>query len=103
MEAEVTNAVDLFTLVAPDVRGVTQDLMFSWTMTGTAARVTQASTITAGSGRLTIRDAAGALVFDRSLATGGAATTAAGTPGRWAVVLSIADYRGSIDLRIERP
>ncbi len=101
-EPEITNATDNFQLQATGVTGVTSTLTYSWTNTGTRATINHSTTTTAGNAQIVVRDAAGAIVYDKGLAPSLNEPTAAGTAGTWTIQLGLAKYSGTINFRAQK-
>jgi quercetin dioxygenase-like cupin family protein len=62
----------------PDIQNFSGAQTYSWQNTGAAATVNQSASITAGGATLTLRDANGLLVYNRSLADNGTFSSTAG-------------------------
>jgi len=102
-EPEISNATDTFQLQATDVRDVTRTLTWTWHNAGTVANVNHATTTSRGSARLIIREAGGAIVYDRSLVPSLTEATSAGTAGDWTIQLVLSGYSGTLNFRVQRP
>lgn len=101
-QPEITNTTDSFQLQATGVAGVTSTLTYSWTNTGTRATINHSTTTTAGNARIVVRDAAGAIVYDKALAPSLNEPTAAGAAGTWTIQLALANYSGTLNLRAQK-
>ena len=101
-QPEITSATDNFQLQATGVTTVTSTLTYSWANTGTRATVNHSTTTTAGSAELTIRDASGTVVYDKSLVPSLNEPTAAGGPGNWTIELRLTDYSGTLNFRVQK-
>jgi hypothetical protein len=102
IDAEVTNATDNFQYQATAVAGVTTTQSYSWTNTGTRATINHSTTTTAGSVQLTVRDAAGAVVYTKALVPSLNEPTEVGTAGTWTVVLTMTNYSGTVNFRVQK-
>ena len=98
----VTSVVDTLRLQATAITAVTRPLSYSFRNTGAAATIEQACTITAGSAFLVLRDSTGILLYSKDLSQSGAFSSFAGEPGSWTVELSLADLKGTLDVRVRR-
>lgn len=101
-QPEITNATDNFQLQATGVAAVTSTLVYSWVNTGTRATINHSTTTTAGTAQLTVRDAAGAIVYDKGLAPSLNEPTVSGTAGTWTLQLRLATYSGTLNFRAQK-
>ena len=101
-QPEITSATDNFQLQATGVTAVTSTLSYSWTNTGTRATVNHSTTTTAGTTQLTIRDAAGATVYDKALVSSLNEPTIAGMPGTWSIQVRLTNYSGTLNFRVQK-
>lgn len=101
-QPQVANTPDNFQFQSTGVQNVTQNLQYTWSNSGTHASVNQATTVTAGSTVLTIRDAQGTMVYNSNLAANGTfPTNPAGQAGNWTIVLSLSNYSGTLNFRVQ--
>ena len=101
-QPQVSNLPDTFGFQSTGVTGVTQTLQYTWQNTGTVADVNQATTVTAGSAVVTIRDAAGTQVYSRNLADNGTFPTNAGTTGAWTIQIVLSNMSGTLNFRVQK-
>lgn len=101
-QPQVTNAADSFAVQATAVTNVTNTQTFTWTNSGTRATINHSTTTSAGAAQLTIRDGAGAVVYDRALAPSLNEPTIAGAAGSWTVQLSLTGYSGTMNFRAQK-
>ena len=101
-QPEITNATDNFQLQATGVTAVTSTLTYSWANTGTRATVNHSTTTTTGAAQLTVRDAAGTIVYDKALSPSLNEPTIAGAAGTWTVQLRLSTYSGTLNFRIQK-
>ncbi len=101
-QPEITNAADNFQLQATGLTSVTSTLTYTWANSGTRATVNHSTTTTAGTAHLTIRDAGGAVVYDKDLVPSLNEPTVAGTPGNWNIRLQVTNYSGTINFRVQK-
>lgn len=102
IDPEVTNATDNFQFQATAVVGATVTQSYSWTNTGTRATINHSTTTTAGNAQLTIRDAAGTVVYTKSLVPSLNEPTTVGTAGTWTIVLTMTGYSGTTNFRVQK-
>jgi hypothetical protein len=60
------------------------------------------STTTAGTALLTVRDAAGTVVYTNALVPSRNEPTAVGTAGTWTIVVTMTSYTGSLNFRAQK-
>jgi hypothetical protein len=101
-QPEITNATDNFQLQATDVMGVTSTQTYSWSNTGARATINHSTTTSAGNTLLTIRDAAGTVVYAKALVPSLNEATATGIAGSWTIVLTLMDYSGTLNFRAQK-
>ena len=101
-EPEVTNVPDNFQMQATKVRAVSTTLNYRWQNTGTAAKISHATTTVFGRARVVIRDAAGAPVYESDLVPSLDAVSAAGTPGDWTIQVVFSRYSGNLNFRVQK-
>lgn len=101
-EPQITNATDNFQLQASDVTDVGTVLQYTWENTGTQASVDHSTTTTAGSTMLSIRDASGATVYDQGLSPSLNEDTASGSAGNWTIFVTVSDYSGTLNFRVQK-
>ena len=101
-QPEITSATDNFQLQATGVTTVTSTLTYSWVNTGTRATVNHSTTTTAGNAQLTIRDAAGATVYDKPLVASLNEPTSVGMAGTWTIQVRLTTYSGTLNFRVQK-
>ncbi len=101
-QPQVNNAADNFQFQSTGVTNVTQTLTYTWQNTGIAATVNQATTISAGQSVLSIRDANGIQVYTADLVNNGTFDTATGQTGNWTIVLTLTNYSGTLNFRVQK-
>ena len=102
VQPQVNNATDNFQYQVSNVKNFTGSRVYTWQVTGTKASVNQATTLTAGTVTLLIRDAAGADVYNQSLAVNGTLDTAAGTTGAWTIRVQYTNATGTVNFRVQK-
>jgi len=101
-QPEIVNVVDSFELQATGITDISQMLVYTWTNTGTTASVDRSTTLSAGSGTLTILDADGQQVYAGSITNDGSNSTQAGAAGEWTVRMVLSGASGTINFRVQK-
>ncbi len=101
-EPEVTNATDSFQLQATGVDRVGTTIQYSWENTGTQASIDHSTTTAGGTARLTIRDAAGSIVYEQDLAPSLNEDTSSGETGTWTITVFLSEYSGTLNFRAQK-
>jgi len=101
-QPEITSATDNFQLQATGVTGVTHSQSYAWQNTGTRATVDHSTITGAGTTRLVIRDAVGAVVYDEALMPSLNEPTTAGVAGTWQIQIILTTYSGTLNFRAQR-
>lgn len=101
-QLEVTNAVDQFQFQVSGLFEVTDSRSYQWENTGTQATVDVSQAITGGSAILTIRDAAGTIVYQEEIAQDSDGTTAVGVAGTWQIDVVLTRSRGTFNFRVQK-
>lgn len=102
-QPQVANLQDSFQFQSTGVTAVTQNLQYAWQTSGTAASINQASTLTAGTATVTISDVNGKVVYSANLASNGTFTSATGAgPGTWTIIVSLNNYSGTLNFRVQK-
>jgi hypothetical protein len=101
-EPQVNNATDSFQLQATDVTEVGTILQYTWENTGSQASVDHSTTTSAGAAAVLIRDADGTTVYDQGLSASLNENTASGSTGSWTIVVTLADYSGTLNFRVQK-
>lgn len=102
IQPEILNNVDSFQYQVTDVTNYTREHAYAWENTGAAANVDQSTTVTGGSVMLTIRDADGNQVYQRSLSENGSFVSEAGTPGTWTIRISYDHATTTVNFRVQK-
>lgn len=102
IQPEINNVTDTFQYQVTAVRRYTGTDSYDWRNTGTQANVDQSTTVSAGSLVLTILDADGTVVHERSLSDNGSFTTAAGTAGTWTIRVVYTETDATVNFRVQK-
>lgn len=101
-QPEVSNVADNFALQATGVTNVSTTTSYRWTNTTTRATINHSTTTSAGTTQLTVRDAAGTVVYDRALAPSLNEPTVVGVAGAWTIQLRTTGYTGTMNFRAQK-
>ena len=101
IQPEIINGTQSFEFQVSAVQNYTGSFNYTWDNASTFASVDQSSAVTSGTATLTIKDAAGEVVYNRSLAEDGSFPTPAGTAGDWVLTVSLAGVSGDLNFRAE--
>jgi hypothetical protein len=101
-QPQVSNAADNFQMQATGVTDVTTTLTYTWPNTGTRATINHATSTTAGTTLVVIKDNAGATVYSHALAASLNEPTTAGQAGTWTIAVTLTNYSGTLSLRAQK-
>ncbi len=101
-QPQITNAADNFQFQATGVTGLTQTFSYSWSNSGTAASVNQATTTTAGTATITISDNGATQVYTKDLSANGTFSTSVGVTGSWTIKVVFTGYSGTVNFRVQK-
>lgn len=101
-QPQIINNPDNFEFQATNLRNLTQTIQYTWQNTGTVANVNQATSITAGTATLRIRDSVGAQVFSNDLKANGTFVTGTGVTGNWTIEVALSGVTGTINFRVQK-
>ena len=101
-EPEITSATDNFQLQATGVTNVTSTIVYPWTNTGSRATINHSTTTTAGTAAIVVRDANNAVVYTKTLAPSLSETTTVGVAGGWKIELTMTNYSGTLNFRVQK-
>ena len=100
---ELVNLRNDFAFQVTALKGVSDELQYSWQHDGTVANVNQSPSNLSGTVSLVILDGAGTQVYSRSLAENGTFVTTAGMPGLWTVRVRFVTASGAVNFRLQKP
>ncbi len=101
-QPQINNAPDNFSFQATGVTNVNSTSIYVWSNCGTAASVTQSTTITAGTATLTVLDANGTQVYTKDLGVNGTFLTSAGVTGNWTIKVVLTNYSGTVNFHVQK-
>ncbi len=102
-QPQINNVVDNFQFQSTAVTNVTQTLTYTWQNTGIAANINQATTVSAGTAVVAIRDAVGVQVYSAGLQNNGTFQSATGQTGNWTIQVVLNNYSGTLNFRVQKP
>jgi hypothetical protein len=101
-QPQVSNQPDNFQFQSTGVTNVSQTLTYTWSNSGIAATVNQATTVTAGQAVIAIKDSSGNQVYSAGLQNNGTFDTATGQTGNWTIIVQLTNYSGTINFRVQK-
>lgn len=101
-QPQISSPTDNFQLQATSVTDVSTTMTYTWVNTGTRASVNHSTTTTAGSTLVVIKDAAGVVVYTRTLSPSLNESTIAGQAGNWSIQLTLLNYSGTLNFRAQK-
>jgi len=101
-QPQINNAPDNFQFQATGVTNVTWTQDYVWSNSGTQATINQSTTVTSGGATVTVFDAAGTQVYSQSLSANGTFTTGTGVTGNWTVRVTLTQYDGTMNFRVQK-
>ena len=101
-QPQVANQPDNFQFQATGVTNVTQTLTYSWSNSGIAATVNQATTVTVGQAVVVIKDSAGTQIYSAGLQNNGTFDTATGQTGNWTIIVQLTNFSGTLNFRVQK-
>lgn len=98
---EIVNDPDAFQFQVTDAAAVTTTVSYTWQNSGARASVDHSSAITSGTATVTLLDADGTEVYSSALMPSGNEMSSDGTPGQWAVRVTLSGTSGTLNFRAE--
>jgi hypothetical protein len=101
-QPEVVNTPNAkFSFQATRLQDVSDLLSYKWSVSSGHIIIHPATTTSGGSVGLTIKDAAGTLIYDGTIPPSGDITPPSGAGGLWQVEVTFTSYTGTINLRLQ--
>ncbi|HSE68909.1 MAG TPA: hypothetical protein VLB12_18085 [Gemmatimonadales bacterium] len=101
-QPEVVNTPNAkFSFQATLLQDVSDVLSYSWSVSSGHIIIHPATSITGGSLSLTIKDAAGSMIYDGPIPPSGDITPPGGTAGLWHIRVTFTNYTGTINFRLQ--
>jgi len=101
VEPEIINGTQSFEFQVTAVQNYTSSWSYTWNNSSTTASIDHSSSLSDGSATLTITDADGASVYNRSLAQDGSFETNPGSNGDWTLTITLSSCSGDLNFRAE--
>lgn len=101
-QPDIGNEKNSFQLQASNLTNVTTTATYPWVNEGTRATINHSTTTTAGSAQLVIKDAIGATVYDKALTPSLNEPTTAGQAGTWSIQVTLSNYSGTMNFRVQK-
>jgi len=101
-EPEVINVRDNFHFRISDVNNHDTSLVYYWRTGGTSANVDQSSSIQVGQASVVITDDSRMQTYRTDLSQNGSFITSYGDTGLWRISISLENFSGMIDFRVQR-
>jgi len=101
-EPIVSNETDNFHLVVKEASDVDTIVYYFWSMGGTVANIDQTSDISGGSVSIVVDDHDRVVVYSTDMKTTGSFATNPGQPGVWRVMVTLRNFSGLFDFRLQR-
>jgi len=94
IQPQITNIADAFSYQVTSIQSFTGSYNYTWQNSGTVAKITHASDAGAtGTATLTVKDAAGTLVYSGQLVSSGQPLSSpAGVAGAWTITVAYSNY-----------
>lgn len=101
-EPEVFNVRDNFHFRISDVNNHDTSLFYYWRTGGTSANIDQSSSIQGGRVSVLITDSSQVQTYQTDLRQNGSFITGYGDTGWWRISISLENFSGMIDFRVQR-
>lgn len=101
----VTNERDNFHFRLSDVKNHDTFLAYYWQMEGTSANIDQVASIQGGTVNIIVRDGSPhprIEMYQTDMKTNGAFQTDIGQSGSWQIVITMSNFSGLVDFRLQR-
>ena len=96
------NQTNTFEFQVSNIKDVEDDVSYTWTNEGTKAKVDLSSTLSSGSGTITIKDAAGTTVYSSDITVDGSFDTTEGASGSWTIEVKLSEASGTLNFSVEK-
>lgn len=101
-QPEVVNSPNVaFSLQATGLQDITDVVQYSWSNSSGTAVIHPATSMTAGTITLNIRDATGTVLYDGTVPPTGDITPPAGAAGTWSIRLTLSSFTGTINFEVQ--
>lgn len=101
-QPQVVNTPNVtFSLQATGLQGVSDALAYNWNASSGTIVIHPATTTNSGTITLNIRDAGGTVIYNGTVPASGDIMPPSGTPGVWAIGLTLSQYTGTINFAVQ--
>lgn len=101
-QPQVSNTPNVkFSFQATGIQQVSDALTYSWNVSSGQVVIHPATNTTSGTVSLTLKDAAGTVIYSGTIPPSGDITPPAGAPGPWQVGVVLTDYTGTINFAVQ--
>ncbi|HWR82628.1 MAG TPA: hypothetical protein VN285_04945 [Candidatus Deferrimicrobium sp.] len=101
-EPEIINDADAFQFQVTNATNVSVNLSYEWQNTGAQATINHSTALDAGTATVTLFDADATQMYQNGLLASGTHSSATGTPGTWTVRVSLVNFSGTVNFRVEK-
>lgn len=96
------NQTNTFELQVNNIKEVEDNISYTWTNEGTKAKIELSSTLSSGSGTITVKDAAGTTVYSSDITLDGTFDTEIGASGSWTIQVKLSEATGTLNFNVEK-
>ena len=101
-QPEVVNTPNVvFSFQATGLEDVTDAVSYTWSVSSGRIIIHPATATTSGTIVLNIRDAAGAVIYNGTVAASGDLSPPAGSAGAWTIKVTLQNYSGTINFAVQ--
>jgi hypothetical protein len=101
-QPQVVNTPNVaFSFQATGLQGVSDVVSYTWSVSSGSVVIHPATSTTAGTITLNIKDAAGTVIYNGSVPASGDITPPTGVAGAWKIGVTLANYTGTINFAIQ--
>jgi len=101
-QPQVANTPNVsFSFQATGLQGVSDVVGYSWSVSSGSVVIHPATTTTAGTITLNIKDAAGTVIYNGPVPASGDITPPTGAAGNWKIGVTLVNYTGTINFAVQ--
>ncbi|MDH3892219.1 MAG: hypothetical protein OEV49_14165 [candidate division Zixibacteria bacterium] len=101
-EPEVVNEADAFQFQITDADNVSATLTYEWSNTGAQATIDHSTVTAEGMASVVLLDADDMQVYSNGLVASANEQSSVGVAGNWAVRVSLVNFSGTVNFRVEK-
>lgn len=98
---QVTNNPDDFQFVVTGLQSATVAVPYDWTNSGTRATIGHSSAVDSGTATIDVYDDLDSLVYSNDLLATSNGQSSVGVAGSWRIVVTLANFYGSLDFTVQ--